>query len=309
MAHMTAEASANAVVASATPSCVVASQDQLGEGACWSVAEQAFYWVDILGRRLQRFDPLTRTTQRWDFPAEISAVCERRAAPGLLVSLRHELALFDPARAAVGVQTLCQPEPERVGNRFNDGKCDAQGRFWAGSMDFATHAPSGALYRLDANGSCSRHEDGIAVTNGPTWSLDGRTMYFCDSAQALVYAYDFNPQAGSIENRRIWLRFAATDGAPDGMCTDSLGRIWIAHWCGGCVSCHDPISAVELARIALPVSQVTNCAFGGADLCTLYVTTARVGLGAEQLASEPLAGGVFAVCLEVAGLPAHKYAG
>jgi xylono-1,5-lactonase len=291
------------------PECVQSAGNQLGEGPCWSVSEQALYWVDILGRQLQRLHPASGALARWSFDEEISAVALRRTAPGLIVSLRHGFARFDPANAAAGLQRLATPEAGHAGNRFNDGKCDAAGRFWAGSMDFDCVAPSGVLYRLDADGRCSPHADGIAVINGPAWSADGGTLYLCDSARRLVLAFDFAAVEGTLSGQRVWLRFAAGDGQPDGLCTDAAGRLWIAHWAGGCVTCHDPVSAAELARIVLPVSQVTSCAFGGADLQTLYITSARVGLSAEQLMREPLAGGLFAVRVSGPGMPPQGYAG
>jgi sugar lactone lactonase YvrE len=154
-----------------------------------------------------------------------------------------------------------------------------------------------------------RHALGFAVTNGPTWSGDGRTIYINDTAQRQVFAWDFDVASGAISNRRLWLRFAPSDGHPDGMTTDALGRLWIAHWGGGCVTRHDAASGAELQRIALPVSQVTNVAFGGAELRTLFISSARTGLDSQQLATEPLAGGVFAVDVETPGLPASMFGG
>jgi len=124
-----------------------------------------------------------------------------------------------------------------------------------------------------------------------------------------VYAYDFDREAGTVSNKRVWLRFAEGDGLPDGMTTDAAGRLWIARWGGHCVSCHDPESGAELARITLPASQVTDCAFGGEDLCTLYISTARTGLSDPALAAEPLAGGLFSVRIGSPGLPAALFAG
>jgi D-xylonolactonase len=288
--------------------CVLPAEAMLGEGALWSVREQLLYWVDILGCQLHRFDPATGRTAQWSFGEEISALAERAAGPGLAVTLRRGFALFDPA-AGGEPRYLHQPEPGLPGNRFNDGKCDAQGRFWAGSMDFACEAPTGALYRYDPDGRCTKHDSGFAVTNGPTWSADGRTLYFNDTVKGRVHAYDFDVDGGTLSNKRLWLAFAQGDGVPDGMTTDAAGRIWIAHWGGACVSCHDPITARELCRVELPTSNVTNCAFGGADLRTLFVTTARTGLAPQQLEAQPLAGGLFAVRVDGPGLPAHLFRG
>ena len=134
-----------------------------------------------------------------------------------------------------------------------------------------------------------------------------QVLDFNDTVNGRIYAYDFDAEAGSLSNKRLWHTFAAGDGLPDGMTTDAAGRLWIAHWGGACVSCHDPVDARELARIVLPASNVTNCAFGGADLRTLFITTARTGLSAKQLEAQPLAGALFAVEVDGPGLPAHRF--
>jgi D-xylonolactonase len=288
------------------PRCIWAAGAELGEGTLWSVREQMLYWVDILGKRLHRCRADGGERASWSFDEEISAVGERAGGSGLIVTLRRGFATFDPATGAPP-QYLHQPAEEPPTNRFNDGKCDARGRFWGGTMDFHCVAPSGAFYAYDASGRCVRHDVGFAVTNGPAWSLDGRTIFINDTANGNVFAWDFDPDSGALSDRRLWLRLAPDDGLPDGMTLDAHGRLWIAHWGGHCVTAHDVASARELQRIELPASQITNLAFGGPDLRTLFISSATFRLSAQQLQREPLAGGVFAVPMDAPGLPATPF--
>ena len=289
--------------------CVWPAAAALGEGGLWSVRRQCFFWVDILSRRIHRLDPATGAQDSWTFDEEVSALAERREGNGLAIALRRGPAFWDPERPDEAPRHLCQPEPERAGNRFNDARCDTAGRWWMGSMDSDCRAPTGALYRVTPDGGWTRMDDGFAVTNGPTWLRDGRTMLFNDSVRGQVLAYGSDPATGELGARRLWLQFAPEDGVPDGMTTDALGRVWICHWGGGCVSCHDPDTAQELGRVRLPVSQVTSCTFGGADLSTLYITSARIGLDDAALAKEPLAGGLFAVDMDCQGRAAAAFGG
>lgn len=290
------------------PQCLWPAGATLGEGTCWSPREQSLYWVDILERKLYRYTPASGERREWRFEDTISAVAERADTLGLVVTLRRGYAFFDPESGTL--QRLDEPEPERTANRFNDGKCDAQGRFWGGTMDFDCEALTGALYRFNGPGHCTRVFDAnFAVTNGPTWSADGRTMYFNETARQRIHAFDFEPGSGTLSNQRLWLRFEKGDGYPDGMTTDAAGRLWICHWGGACVSCHDPVTGDELARIKLSTSHITNVAFGGPELRTLFITSARFGLSQEQLANEPLAGALFAVEVDSPGVPANLFAG
>ena len=292
--------------------CLWRADAALGEGALWSPGEQALYWVDILGQQLMRWSPARQRRRQWRFAQVVTAVAERASAPGLLLAMRDGLYTWDPAQAEQAPRLLCDLG-EGAGQRCNDGHCDAQGRFWVGSMDLGALAPTGALYRVESTGPgqarAVRCAQGIAVVNGPTWLADQRTLLFNDTVQGRVLACGFEPDSGALGPAREWLRWSGEDGLPDGMCTDEAGRVWIAHWDGGCVSCHEPTQGRLLGRIALPAQRVTSCAFGGEDLCTLYITTARTGLSAAELAAQPLAGALFSVRLSQPGRLAHRYAG
>ena len=288
-----------------TPECVWDAKAELGEGPLWSVKEQALYWVDILNRRLHRYSPW-QGQRSWQFDQEISAVAEREKADGLVVTLRHGFAFFNPATERL--TPLVEPEAHLPGNRFNDGKCDRHGRFWAGTVEFGCQLEAGSLYRLSPDLSCAKMDSGYVVTNGPAWSADYTTMYHNDSARGWVYAFDFDAESGNLSNRRLFLQFSQEEGSPDGMATDAEGGLWIAHWGASRLTRHDADGTV-LKTIELPCSQITSCAFGGPNFTTLYITSARVGLSAQQLEREPLAGGLFAVDSDVAGLPANLFHG
>jgi sugar lactone lactonase YvrE len=270
----------------------------------WSVKEQALYWVDILNGRLHRLGHGHQHT--WQFDEVVTSVAERSEVDGLVLTLRHGFAYFDPLTEKL--ERLATPEAHLPGNRFNDGKCDAKGRYWAGTVDFGCKEPTGSLYRFDPTHEHVQIDTGYPVTNGPTWSLDQRTMYFNDSVNGRVFAFDFDPQTGNATNKRLFLQLSPDEGSPDGMTTDAEGGLWIAQWGAGRVTRRDERGNI-LQTVELPVSQVSSCTFGGPNLTTLFITSARVDLTEEQLEREPMAGGLFAVELDIPGLPAHKFAG
>lgn len=287
------------------PECVWNANAQLGEGPLWSVREQALYWVDILGHRLHRYSP-DEGQRTWQFDEEVSAIAERAEVDELIITRRHGFARFNPKTGELA--PLVEVEADIPANRFNDGKCDPLGRFWAGTMDFGCQQPTGSLYRLSPDLQCERIDSDYIITNGPAWSADYRTLYHNDSARGHVYAFDFELQSGSVSNKRVFLHFREEEGSPDGMTTDAEGGLWIALWGTGKLTRRDAKGNI-LQTINLPCSQVTSCVFGGPDFKTLYITTAAVGLSEGQLEREPQAGGLFTLKTHIAGLPANPFRG
>jgi sugar lactone lactonase YvrE len=269
----------------------------LGEGPVWVAAEQALYWVDIKGYKVFRHRPADGALKIWDTPYRVCSLAPR-AGGGFIAGTEDGFSRVD--LEADRFAPIVNPEPQRVTNRFNDGKLDRAGRFWAGTMDNDEVAASGALYRLDHDGSAARIDDGYKVTNGPAFSLDGRSMYHNDSARQVTYLFDLD-EAGNASNRRVHLQFGEADGYPDGMTVDAEGCLWIAFWDGWCVRRFSPEGEC-IDRIDVPTARPTSCVFGGSGLQTLFISSANIGLSSEERSSQPYAGGLFMSVPGVAGI-------
>jgi len=276
----------------------------LGEGPVWSAAEQALFWLDIQGCRIHRHDPASGTGESWPTPFRIGSLAPR-ASGGFIGGSEHGIVAIDRSFAEFSI--VAAPEPDLPGNRFNDGKVDGQGRFWAGTMDDAEQAATGVLYRLDAELRVSCHDEGYRVTNGPTFSPDGAWMYHTDSAAQTVYRFAVGAD-GEPFGRNVFLKFEEGDGFPDGMTTDAVGNLWIAFWDGWCLRQVSPSGDI-LRKIDLPVQRPTSCTFGGRLLDTLFVTSASKGLDEAALARQPLAGSLFAIPGLGEGVPMPPFAG
>jgi sugar lactone lactonase YvrE len=277
-----------------------ATRDLLGEGPAWSQRRDALFWVDILAPALRSLNLTDGVVSTWDMPEKIAWAIECAGHDGFMIGLKSGFARLDLETRRI--ERLGHPEPDRPENRLNDAKVDRAGRIWAGTMDDGETAASGALYRLDANLTWTRHDDGYRVTNGPTFSPDGSTLYHTDSLARTVYAFDLTG-SGALLNKRVFLRFEDTWGYPDGMCTDADGGIWIAHWGGGRVSRFSPDGRLDRS-IALPAAQITSCAFAGAALDRMFVTSAAVGVQ-----NDPLAGALFEVESGSRGIASTLFAG
>lgn len=277
---------------------------ELGEGPIWWGDRLAY--IDIVGKAAHIFDPASGEDRRIALPEMPGAIVPRQGGGWMLASQRG-YARFDDA--AGDFQLVAEVEASLPRTRFNDGKCDPSGRFWAGTMDMEEREGIGSLYMFAPGAAPRPMLGGITVSNGICWSGDGRTMYYIDSPTREVSAFDFDPGSGALSNRRSVVRFGDGDGFPDGMTVDAAGRLWVAHWGGWRVTCFDPAFGARLAQVNVPAEKVTACWFGGTALADLYVTTARVGLGAEERERQPYAGALFRVQVGATGLPAVPFAG
>lgn len=282
----------------------------LGESPLWHPSEQVLYWCDIPGHALNRFDPKSGAHTLWSFDTDVGS-CAPLMEGGLLLALRHGLVRFDPA-SGPATQLLAPAPYDPAVERFNDGKADAHGRFWVGTIYEPRDPPLAALYRYDGD-QLDKMADGITVSNGLAWSPDARTLYWADTKAHTIYAFDFERAGGAISNQRVFARFApktpdqdlaSYGGRPDGAAMDAQGHYWVAMFEGARVLRIAPDGSVE-RELTLPVRCPTMPCFGGADLKTLYVTTSRQNRPAEELAREPLAGCVLQLHVDVPGLPTN----
>lgn len=288
------------------PECIQDCRCITGESPVWSETEGALYWVDIHGCRLYRLHAATGAVREWTLPSYVGSL-GLRAAGGLVLALRNGLHRFEPESEALSL--IAHPEGDRPGNRFNDGRCDPRGRFWAGTMGAGPErGPTGSLYRFEPDGAWERVRTGLQTPNGLAFSPDERTLYHTDSRTRTVLAFDFDPESGTIGNERPFFSTGPDEGAPDGAAVDTEGCYWSAQFGGWRVARYTPEGRLERI-IELPVAQVTMCAFGGPDRRTLYITSASEHFGEADRREQPLAGGLFAVEVDATGLPEPRFAG
>ena len=283
---------------SMSPVCLWEVQALLGEGVLWDATRQCVWFVDIKGKRVHRCAPDGSDRRSWDAPGQVSFVVPT-ADGGIVCSLEDGLYRFIEASGAF--EPLAKVEADEPGNRFNDGHVDHKGQLWFGSMHDSEEAASGALYRFDGT-RIAQMDDGYVITNGPALSPDGRTLYHTDTLDKVVYAFDVAADS-TLSNKRTFVEIV-DGGYPDGMAVDADGHVWVATFGGWRIDRFDA-AGTKVGAIAFPCANVTKLAFGGADLRTVYATTARKGLSAEALAQQPLAGGLFTFRAETAGLPQH----
>lgn len=284
-------------------SCVLPWGAQLGESPAWHAGEGLLYWVDILHPAVYRFDPRTGRNESREMGKLVSAVI--LAGDGrLLIASQDGIEWLDFATGAL--TPFASPEANVTGNRLNDAKCGPDGAIWVGSMRIDATKPTGALYRITPDSGFTRKEGGIIVSNGLGWSPDGRILYFVDTVPGLIHAYDCDPDTGVLGARRDFARVPQGEGRPDGLAVDAEGGVWCAIWDGWAVHRYRPDGRLDRV-IDLPVPRPTSVAFGGDDLSTLFITSARTRLPASTLAEAPLSGGLFACQPGVAGAPVGMF--
>jgi len=298
--------------------CVLQCENHLGEGPVWDTEENRLYWVDGTGRRvgrpsIWRFEPATGKVENWSLTHDVGAMALRRGG-GAVLALDDGFYFFEFGSGKLELISLVDHEQPRT--RLNDGKCDRQGRFFAGGMDDKEELKICGLWRLDPDLRITKLEDGIICTNGPCWSPDNKTFYLADTFQGEIWAYDYDISLGTISNKRVFAPFRNDPGVADGSTVDEEGFLWNAQVISGDLVRYSPDGSVD-RRIGMPVKNITSVMFGGLNLDELYVTSmARVkhpavhDLFAKEGRPQFLAGSLFRITgLGIRGIPEPRFAG
>ena len=288
--------------------CVLPARAMLGESPVWSAAEGRLYWIDIDGRAVHRFDPATGLDEHRAMPGRPGSIALTGSPGRLLVAMEHRLTFLDWPSGTI--EDWLELEPEGLGTRLNDGRCDPSGRFWVGSMtDKGARNPGrGSLYRIDPDGTVEAFKTDIGVSNALAFSPDAMTMYYADTHQDVVWAYDYDAASGTPSRERVFLDFADLPGRPDGSCVDADGCYWIACVYGSAVLRFTPDGTVD-RQVSLTAPKPTMPAFGGASMTTLFVTTIGGGGSHDVDPAYPEAGGIFALETDIQGVPETPFGG
>lgn len=263
---------------------------QLAEGPVWDSKRKTICWVDILRGEIHEHNLVDGKTQTMQVGTMVGsiAIC---TDGNFLAALHRGFAFVDRGSAKIGEVFTPYGHPE--GNRFNDGKCDPAGRFWAGTMALAETEGAGSVFVFDQDHKIKRVMQGVSISNGMAWTADRQTLYYIDTPTQRIVAFDYNLETGAIKNKRTAIDLQHEKGFPDGMTIDQEDNLWVAHWDGWQVTRWNPRTAKKIGAIPMPVARVTSCTFGGDQMDELFITTARVGLTPEQESHQPLAGSLF----------------
>lgn len=277
----------------------------LGEGVMWHTGRQSFFWLDIEGRKVFEYNWPDKKINHWHLPYRVSLLVQGRSDDTVLLGVQGGLTWLNPDTGKT--DWLLDIEKELAFNRTNDGACDTQGRLWIGTMELTTKEGCGALYCVDTDLTLIKKLDHLTISNGITWSLNNKKMYHIDTAKATVRSYFFDEATGNISYEKIAVSVPPHMGAPDGMCMDAEGMLWIAHWGGFGVYRWDPANGMLLNKVDVPAPHVTCCAFGGKNMEQLVITTAKEGLSPQQLEEYPDSGNVFVAVPGVRGVARNRF--
>lgn len=276
----------------------------LGEGAIWHPEKKALLWVDITGGKVYMYKPGEGMLHDISLESMVGTVVP--ATGDYFAVAAQETGIFGLKKDGTKQKITDFPADALPNVRFNDGKCDPAGRFWVGTMEKTAKANAAKLYML-RDDSLHVKENNITISNGIVWDTNKNIMYYIDTPTQQVVAYDYEPRTGGISNKQVVVEVPKEKGSPDGMSIDAEGKLWIAHWGGNGVYRWDPETGNLMEKIEVPAPNVTSCAFGGPDLTTLYITTAREGLSDEQLEAYPLSGSLFVIETDVKGTQANLF--
>ena len=271
---------------------------RLAEGIFWHPIQHKLYWIDIEGKRIHRCNENASAHETCSVPEKIGTIAPMKNG-NLLAALASGIAEVNFNEETCDYKVKIDENNPQT--RFNDGKCDTKGRFWAGTMDVEVEESIGSLYRIDSDYSYTSHVKNVGVSNGLVWSLEDQFFYYIDSPKGTITRYNFNSLSGEISNPEILLKIPKSDGSPDGMTIDNEGNLWVALWDGYKLIRVHPETGKITDQIKLPVPRVSCCTFGGKDLNTLFITTARDGLSEDQLRKYPLSGSIFRIDLDIKG--------
>nr|XP_023656806.1 regucalcin [Paramormyrops kingsleyae] len=292
--------------------CVIKERNRIAESPVWEEGDGTLLFVDIMGQKIKRWDPVTNRTQSLATENLVGSVVPRQRG-GYVAAEGTRFIAVDWEKQSITAIAQIDRQQDKI--RFNDGKVDPAGRFFAGTMALGTNPAElergqGALYSLQPDHTVHMHVDQVSLSNGLDWSPDQSTFYYIDSLSYRVDAFDYSVATGSISNRREVYRLEKEEGFPDGMCVDVEGRLWVACFNGGRVLRIDPQTGARMQTLRLPVDKITSCCFGGKDFCDLYVTSASEGLDDDALAGQPEAGSVFKITgLGAKGIAPYSFEG
>jgi sugar lactone lactonase YvrE len=275
----------------------------LGESPVWSPRDNSIYFVDIKKLLISRFCIADGFFESIATPSEIGCIVLKQGG-GIVAAMQSGLAFVDFAIQEYSF--FCIIDGDIPTNRPNDGKCDSAGRLWIATMDNNEVSSTGRLWRISSEAAPNIVDSNFVVGNGVDWSPDSKKMYFTDSVNRTIYAYDFDLASGAISNKKIFVKISESDGFPDGLIVDNQGFIWSAHWDGWRITRYAPDGSVDMV-VRLPVPRPTSLAFGGDNLSSLFITSASYGLSYAELMKAPLSGSLFVYDSPVSGRPSNQY--